>query len=582
MVHYFIKQSPFKPSCFEIELLIQTQNNEEFIEVQLPSWRPGRYEIGNFARLITHFKAETNLGKACPFLKISKDRWKIQTNGATELHVHYTYQTEILNAGSTFRGEQVWLLNPVNCLPYVENYQHQSLLVHLEVPENWQVVSSLHLAKSDRKHVFQAVNYDQLADSPILLAPEINHAEYQIEKTKFHLWFHGISQFDWEKAIENGLVEQFKKFTAVQWNTMKSFAKGDFHFIMLIKPEFFYHGVEHLHSTVCVLGPASEFHTARLQEDLLGVSSHELFHVWNVKRIRPSEMQPYNYVTENYCRLGYVYEGITTYYGDLFLLRSGVFNWNQFKQTFDEQLQKHYSNYARLLHPVADASADTWLDGYVPGIPNRKTSIYTEGCLNAWMMDVAIRKNSNHQNSLDDLMRALDQRFGETSIGYQKENLIELFKTLNFSDVENHFDRFIDGCEDYTENLMTTARELGLNLISKQYYTQLEHHIGCLFQTQNGKLFVKSVAPSSPTEKASLQSGDIVLSINNLSAIEVYKNFNDFSAPIELIVERGSKIWSITLIINQEVYYSGYEIVKDAQASDDQKDAFYLWAKQQF
>lgn len=582
MVHYFLKQSPFKSSCFDIELIIQIQHNEEFIEIQLPSWRPGRYEIGNFARLITHFKVETNLGKACPFFKISKDRWKIQTNGATELHVSYTYQTETLNAGSTFRGEKIWLINPVNCLPYVENYQHQSMLLHLEAPENWQLVTSLHLAKSDRKQVYQAVHFDQLADSPILAAPEIHHAEYQIEQNKFHLWFHGIPQVEWKAALENGLKEQFIQFTEVQMKTMQSFAKGDFHFIILIKPEFFYHGVEHLHSTVCVLGPASEFHTKRLQEDLLGVSSHELFHVWNVKRIRPAEMQPYNYVTENYSRLGYVYEGITTYYGDLFLLRSGVFDWFQFKQTFDEQLQKHYMNYARLLHPVADASADTWLDGYVPGIPNRKTSIYTEGCLNAWMIDVAIRKNSNHQYSLDDLMRAMDQRFGETSIGYQKDNLIELLKTLNFKEVENHFDRFIDGCEDYTSQLMATANLLGLSLVPKTYCSALEHHLGFLVNPANGKLTIKSIAPNSPAEQASLQSGDYLLAINQQAAFSVYNDLNDFSIPIELTVERGTKIWTLSLIAHDELYYTGYDIVKNPQSTDDQKDAFYLWAKQKF
>ena len=582
MVHYFLKQSPFKPSCFDIELLIQTKHNEEFIELQMPSWRPGRYEIGNFARLVTHFSVKTSVGKSCPFFKISKDRWKIQTNGITELYVSFCYQTEILNAGSTYRGEHLWLINPVNCLPYVENYQNQSILIHLDVPDQWQVVSALHLAKTDRKYVYQAVHYDQLADSPILLAPDIHHAEYQIEKIKFHLWFHGISLLDWQTALKNGLVEQFKKFTEVQLQTMQSFAKGDFHFIMLIKPEFFYHGVEHLHSTVCVLGPAAEFNSIRLQEDLLGVSSHELFHVWNVKRIRPAEMQPYNYVTENYARLGYVYEGITTYYGDLFLLRSGVFSWAQFKQTFDEQLQKHYINYARLLHPVADASIDTWLDGYVVGIPNRKTSIYTEGCLNAWMIDVAVRKNSNHQYSLDDLMRALDQRFGETAIGYHKENLIELLKTLNFKEVEAHFDRFIDGCEDYTKNLVSSAQVLGLSLLPKLYYTSLEHRLGCLFYHQNGKLLIKNVAPNSPAEKASLQSNDNIISINNLTATDAYKNINELSKPIELIIERGTKIWTTSIIMTKELFYLSYEIVKNAQSSDDQRDAFYLWAKQKF
>src|SRR6185369_4870034 len=114
---------------------------------------------------------------------------------------------------------------------------------------------------------------------------------------------------------------------------------------------------------------------------------------------------PYDYTQENYSRLGYVAEGVTTYYGDLFLARSGVFNLDEYFEELNQRINKHLNNYGRFNMSVAQASFDTWLDGYVPGIPHRKTSIYDEGCLIALMTDLLIRRHTKNKKSLDDVMQ---------------------------------------------------------------------------------------------------------------------------------------------------------------------------------
>src|SRR3989304_7536298 len=117
---------------------------------------------------------------------------------------------------------------------------------------------------------------------------------------------------------------------------MKDFPFETYHFFFQILPTKFYHGVEHLNSTVIALGPSYNLMKGDLYEDLLGVSSHELFHAWNIKNIRPKEMHPYDYTKENYSKLGYVCEGVTTYYGDLFLYRSGVYSEFDYLKTVHE------------------------------------------------------------------------------------------------------------------------------------------------------------------------------------------------------------------------------------------------------
>src|SRR5437762_8327636 len=156
--------------------------------------------------------------------------------------------------------------------------------------------------------------------------------------------------------------------------------------------------------------------------DFIGVVSHELFHVWNVKTIRPAEMTPYDYTKENYSRLGFVYEGVTTYYGDLFLVRSGVYSISQFFAELNVRIQKHFDNYGRFNLSVADSSFDTWLDGYTPGIPNRKTSIYDEGCLIALMTDLLIRRYTQNKKSLDDVMKTLYFDFAKLHHGYAEHD----------------------------------------------------------------------------------------------------------------------------------------------------------------
>ena len=166
----------------------------------------------------------------------------------------------------------------------------------------------------------------------------------------------------------------------------------------------FRHGVEHADSTVIAMGKSNDDTDEEFHNDLLAISSHELFHLWNIKRIRPIEMWPYDYTKENYSTLGYVYEGITTYYGDLMLLRSGVWNWEQYLSSLNSDLQRHYNNSGRFNYSVAESSFDTWLDGYVPGIPARKTSIYIEGLLAALIADILIIKNSEGKYCLDNVM----------------------------------------------------------------------------------------------------------------------------------------------------------------------------------
>src|SRR6476469_7455228 len=191
-----------------------------------------------------------------------------------------------------------------------------------------------------------------------------------------------------------------------------------------ILPFKHYHGVEHNNSTVIVLGPAAQLMTEALYKELLGVSCHELFHTWNIKQIRPAEMLPYDFTRDNYFRTCYIAEGITTYYGEYLLARAWVRTAEQYFQELNIVLRKHFDDYGRFNLSLADASVDLWLDGYKPGVPDRKVSVYHKGALVALLLDLTLRRLSHHERSLDDVMRRLWLEFGQPGIGYTEDDYI--------------------------------------------------------------------------------------------------------------------------------------------------------------
>ena len=462
-MNYIISYQKPHDHFIDIEFIADNITEDETF-VQLPAWRPGRYELGNFAKNIQKWAAFDEKGNALSFQKTTKDCWKVNTKGISSLHIKYNYYAAELNAGSTFLDGTQLYMNPVNCCVFIPERINEACELALRLPANYTVAIGLPPSTFCKEKVgmkcFHAKNFHELADSPFIASNSLQHKKITSADIDFNFWFQGECKPDWEK-----LSTDFTKFCDHQLEMMKLAPFQSYHFLFQILPTKIYHGVEHTASTVIALGPGYNLMKGDLYEDLLGVSCHELFHAWNIKTIRPIEMQPYDYTKENYSKLGYVCEGVTTYYGDYLLYRSGVFNESQYLQTFAERLQKHFDNFGRFNLSVADSSFDTWLDGYNPGIPNRKTSIYDEGCLLAFATDLFIRKNSNNERSLDDVMRYLYAEFALKGKGYSDtdyKGVVEHFANKSYDEI---FNNYINRAADYEPMLKEAMDYIGCELI---------------------------------------------------------------------------------------------------------------------
>jgi predicted metalloprotease with PDZ domain len=568
-MQYHISTPKKNTRYIEIELTLENVNDDH-LELYLPAWRPGRYELGNFAKNIQHLAATDASGKPLPLLKTAKDRWKIDTADADTVIVRYNYYAAQPDAGACWLDNNLIYINPVHCCLYAADRIHLPCKLIFDIPDHWQIATGL-LMKSG--NVLQAADFHQLADSPVFAGAELQHYIYTVDSINFHIWLAGRSNAD-----QSRIIPPFKAFTEVQIKTMHGFPAREYHFMILVLPYKFYHGVEHSNSTVLALGPGSALMNDDLFNDLVGVASHELFHTWNVKAIRPAEMLPYRYQEENYSRLGWVYEGFTTYYGDLFLARSGFFNTENYFEELNMRLQRHLDNYGRLNMPVAESSFDTWLDGYVAGIPNRKTSIYDEGCLVAWILDLFIRKNSSWKYSLDDVMRSLYNDFAMQNRGYREIDIRLLTEQFSNADPSFIFDRLINGTSSYLPVIQELLNEVGCYISktpSRNYY---ESAYGFKVIASANSFLVTAIIPDSPAEQSGLCKDDELISVNDMKA---EGNLNDLfrmqagETILEVFEMKRKK--TVQLKSSALTYFDIYKLVMMDDVSSNQKEHFFSW-----
>ena len=567
----YILSAP-KPATRFLQIeAIKESTAEEQITIQLSSWRPGRYELGNFAKNLRGMRAYGPTGEPLPIHKVTKDQWKIELAPKGIVRFQYEYYAAQPDAGACWIDEDLMYVNPVHCLVYDPDAMLDPHVMELVLPSDWQVACGL---KETSKHELIASDVHELLDSPFFAARALHHRTYSVDDYLFHIWFHGAAQPDWKKILHD-----FEAFTRVQLKMMKSFPVPEFHFLVLLLPFRFYHGVEHTSSTVLALGPGYQLMQKDMYTDLMGVASHELFHVWNVKTLRPKDFAVYDYTRENYSRLGWVYEGFTTYYGDLFLARSGFFGVQGFFYFLYQRLQRHLDNFGRHFNSVAESSFDTWLDGYVPGVPWRKTSIYDEGCLIAMALDLYIRRSSKNEHSLDDLFAQLYHDFAGRKSGYREGDVLRLAVSLSDEGVTRIIDEYIHGRVNYEPVLQELLPSVGCWISSSPSRYANESGYGFRVIIEGGVCKVTQVAPGSPAELAGIAKDDEIIACNGW---KVENNLSDLirleSGKSTFTVFSQRKLKEIQAEKSEKRWFDTVSILRMEDADPAARIAFTAWS----
>ena len=566
MINYTISYSHPHRHFVDFQLSTKTLAKET-MQFQLPAWRPGRYELADFAQNIQKWAAFDQDNNRLSFKKVTKDLWEVDTKGSEEITVVYNFYSNQLDAGACYLDEHQLYLNPVHCMFYIVDRIEEEYSIELDIPENYEIASSM---KKDG-NTLTVKGYDLLSESPIICSDSLQHDMYEVDGITFHLWFQGECNPDWGK-----LKKDFTAFTKSQIKHFGGFPVDEYHYFFQITPYRSYHGVEHTKNTVLLLGPGNEIMDKRY-EDLLGVCSHELYHTWNIKAIRPVEMYPYDYTKENYFRTGFVAEGVTTYMGDMMLYNSGVFNWDEFVKTQNQNLDRHLMNYGRYNLSVADSGFDNWLDGYKLGSPDRKTSIYPDAALCMMMIDLEIIRNTEGKESLHSVMKELYEEFALKEKGYSEDdfrNICVKFGGLRIAEIfENH----IYGTEDYIPTLKTALEVVGLELKEKKNPNLSAQYFGFIDVKENGKVIIKKVEPNSVTDKNGIAPEDEITKVNGEKIegklSEILKDCKD---EVTFTVKKKFSEKAIPLAIGN--HYQLLEFKKKEDATDEQLILRKVWS----
>jgi predicted metalloprotease with PDZ domain len=288
-------------------------------------------------------------------------------------------------------------------------------------------------------------------------------------------------------------------------------------------------------------------------------------------------MMPYDYTKENYFTTGYVAEGMTTYYGDLFLARSGVIRKEAYFDDLNKLFKRHFENFGRFYYSLAASSFDLWLDGYVAGIPNRKVSIYVKGAIVSLMLDLTLRRLTKNTHSLDSLMLRLWEDFGKQQKGYTPEDIIRIASELAGESMKLFFDKFIYGTEAVEEALNALLRTVGCQLKITDSGSLSERWFGFRATQRDGKLLVSSIEPDSPADRV-LSREDEIIAINGTRITESLDELLDDGPEAELTIIRRQKIMDVKLEQDGNTFFKQYTIAQRLDAREEEKENFSLWS----
>ncbi len=528
------------PNSHFIEFKLTFEALKANTVLHLPNWRPGRYQIQNFAKRIKYLKAFDETHNEIEVNKVDKSSWQLK-NKPGLVSVVYEYYAFEMDAGNSWLDDQQLYINFINCTLYTEDSLYNPYEIHLDLPDDYEVACGL---EQKDKHKLISPSYYQLVDSPLIASASLRKASYTFEGCIYYIWIQG----EMPKS-DKELITDFIEFTKTQVKVMGSFPCSDYHFLCQCLPYKHYHGVEHWNSTVITIGPSSELGDRKLYKEFLGISSHELFHTWNVIRLRPKEMTPYNFQNENYHRTGFITEGVTTYYGDLFLARSGVFRFEEYLGELNKLLKRHFENEGRSNMSVADSSFDLWLDGYEKGIPGKKVSIYNEGALAALILDLTIRLKFDNQKSLDDVIRLMWNRHGEDFSGYSYMDYKNAAESIYEAPLDDYFKNIVSGTQPYEDYLCELLPAFGLSFDLVESEKILERDFG--FKLEKNKIV--AISSTSPAE-CKLSLADEIETINGKS-IEAYsENENE----LNLVINRFGRKVKTTLKASKKNHFSVY------------------------
>ena len=520
MVHYLLAWSNPRERLYDITIRFTAPDDTP--RLLLPAWRPGRYLIQNYAANVREW------GGSHRVWKDGKTSWRVDARAGEAVTVTYRSYAGVLDAGSSFLDDDEAYFNGSNLFMMVEGMRGEEHRLTIAAPAQWRIETQL----PRDEETFVARDYDHLIDSPVIAAATMTRHTFTESGARFHLIFRDDEGFDTERY-----VEPTRLIARAQAQLFGGLPFREYRFLYHVREKW--HGVEHEDSCSIILKRAA---LGTAEDRTLSITSHELFHAWNVKRMLPANFHPYDYWSETPTRLLWAMEGLTSYYGDLSLVRGGVWTVAQYLDHLRKEIETLEGLPARLHLPLSQASFDGWLSDPVQmhDHANAWYSFYTKGEIVSALLDLTIRRSTEGAKSLDDVLLLLWEK------KILEEDAVEK-AVAQVADVGDFFARYIDGVDPlpYAE-LFATA---GVAFASQP---RTGAALAAKVKMSDGLLVVENVIRGGAGMDAGLLPNDELLSIDgtrtaNEAALATALRGLRIGGSAELLVARAGVVKRLSL-----------------------------------
>ncbi len=521
---------------------------KDTLYLSLPAWSPGAYEIQNYARYVRGFGATSAAGQPLFWDRFDKDTWRVVTGRSARVTVQFDFFGDTIDLSlARLTGDFGQFLG-TNVFLFEEGQLGRPADVRVRVPAGWRVTTALPSAGNG---VYRAADYHELADAMTFVG-RYNLDSLQVDGKwiRIALW----PAADYTPAVTRNLRGGIEKMAQVQNRLMGGSAPYDVYtvfFSVIHDPIDFGGGLEHSSAQYDIM-PAQAFAspTGTLGSFMYPLLSHEFFHLWNVKRIRPAEMWPYDYHGEQYTPLLWWSEGVTDYYADVTNLRAGLWSPEQFVQNASDNIQQVES--APEPWSAEDGSVATWINEvYV----NSSQLYYPKGSLLGMLLDISIRDATDNAHSLDEVMRALYTRYYRQGKGFSTADLLAELTKAGMPNVDAFYQRYING----RDSLPYDAVFAKAGITVARAATSVPFLGVATGAGANGALEVQSVTPGSAAEAAGLQVGDVLVSVGDITITPDQDWASAFRSryrgragqPLTITVRRGGQQLTLNTIIRE-------------------------------
>jgi predicted metalloprotease with PDZ domain len=569
-INYMISMSKPWTHLLEVEMHVKWSRMPEKTEIKMPVWTPGSYLVREYARHVQDFAVKDGAGRELTWQKTNKNTWQIDTKGIKEIVATYRVYSNELTVRTNELNDEHGFWNNAALLMFPAGQLSAPSTVTVNPYSKWKIATGLP-SVAGAPNTFRAPNFDVLYDSPFEVS-DFKEISFDVHGKTHRVVMSGEGNYDLKK-----IAADVAKITEEGYKIFGEFPYDDYTFIVNLRGGG---GLEHLNSTALQWNRFG-FKPETRYKQFLSLVAHEYFHLWNVKRIRPDALGPFDYENENYTKLLWVAEGGTAYYESLLLRRAGLITDKELLDARASTIEQLQTRPGRFETSLEEASFDAWIKYYRQdeNAINNQISYYDKGEVVNMMLDVTIRTASGGAKSLDDVLRYLYNEFYKKNRNYTPADFQKAAELAAGRSLDDFFSKYVRGEADIDYDGILNG--IGLQLAASEP-DKAKAYIGADLAEESGRLTIRTIPANTPAYEQGLNTGDQIVAIDGYRAsntfLQSYLAERKPNDVIRLTVFRFDKLRDITFKLGANTR-ADYSFKPVANPSDQQRRLYQEYLK---